>query len=463
VHANRSNGIYKLHACIVTFCLLTLFGLLLFVSSNLLKYVNREMVHVQLYLTGIVISSLLSFHYYDKVSLLEIKIVRIVKFTSRQFLILFLVLLFIAFSTKDQGISRLFLGTYLCSAWLLMLALNRFLPDYLAKKIYGKNYNILRCILVGEPSACKHIEKWLQTRGHLGMQIIGMVTFEKIESGAASAFSVPILGTMDSLEAVIQSHECNQIILLGVKPDKKWVSKLMGTCDSNNCRVLVYNNLEAYFDQPLHLLQEGLHTFFTFKQEPLQSPLNQVLKRMLDILISLPVVVCILPFFTCLVWLMQGFQAPGALFFKQKRRGVVNTDFTIYKFRSMYSATDKRNRCGIYPFGSWIRKTSIDELPQFINVLIGDMSIVGPRPHHFNDDHQFSQTVKTYKSRHIIKPGITGLAQIKGFRGAIDSFEALQKRIFYDLKYIDNWSVSLDIIIIMRTFFQIFIPPVTAA
>lgn len=116
----------------------------------------------------------------------------------------------------------------------------------------------------------------------------------------------------------------------------------------------------------------------------------------------------------------------------------------------------------IYPFGSFLRRTSLDEIPQFINVLIGDMSVSGPRPHLIQHDKEFSNMLKAYYTRHYVKPGITGLAQTKGFRGEISEFQLLEKRIHYDLEYINHWSFLMDIEIVLITIWQVIFPPKTA-
>ena len=150
--------------------------------------------------------------------------------------------------------------------------------------------------------------------------------------------------------------------------------------------------------------------------------------------------------------------SPGPAFFRQRRYGLDGREIVVYKFRSMTVAEDgavvtqaTRNDSRVTPFGAFLRRTSLDELPQFINVLQGRMSIVGPRPHAVAHNEQYRQLIKAYMVRHKVKPGITGWAQIHGHRGETDTIEKMQARVEYDLEYLRNWSLGLDLQIIART------------
>jgi lipopolysaccharide/colanic/teichoic acid biosynthesis glycosyltransferase len=190
-----------------------------------------------------------------------------------------------------------------------------------------------------------------------------------------------------------------------------------------------------------------------------------------DIAVSLPVVVLVLPVLSMLVLIMQRLQSPGPLMFSRARGGQRGSEFTMLKYRSMrFDAPDARLEAKqavrgdsrIYSFGRFLRKTSLDEFPQFFNVLRGDMSIVGPRPHLPQHDVEFSQIAKTYRSRQLVKPGITGLAQTRGYRGEITDPAVLHKRVELDIHYITHWSIWLDVVITFNTVRHVFIPPKNA-
>jgi lipopolysaccharide/colanic/teichoic acid biosynthesis glycosyltransferase len=242
-------------------------------------------------------------------------------------------------------------------------------------------------------------------------------------------------------------------------------------CQAAGCRLLIYDNISARLPVPMTPVMEEGHYFFTAQNEPLEDPFNRVMKRLFDIAVSLPIVTFLLPPICVWVWVRQRLEAPGPLFFVRPRGGPYESEFQMLKFRSMYHAKSddeaeaqqaKSRDERIYPFGRFLRKTSLDEFPQFWNVLIGQMSIVGPRPHLPRHDHEFSKVAKAYRSRFFVKPGITGLAQIRGFRGEITDPELLQKRVREDLVYITGWSVWLDLQIVVKTAWQVLFPPRTA-
>ena len=196
----------------------------------------------------------------------------------------------------------------------------------------------------------------------------------------------------------------------------------------------------------------------TLRDIPLEESFNMVIKRTFDIIFSSLVIIFLLSWLTPLIAILIKLESKGPVFFKQSRNGFNYKEFDCYKFRSMtpnkdahlYQATRGDNR--ITKIGRIIRKTSIDELPQFFNVLFGDMSVVGPRPHMVSHTNMYAKKIDKFMVRHFVKPGITGLAQISGFRGEVESDKDIIGRVKYDIFYIENWSLILDLKIIIKTF-----------
>jgi lipopolysaccharide/colanic/teichoic acid biosynthesis glycosyltransferase len=253
--------------------------------------------------------------------------------------------------------------------------------------------------------------------------------------------------------------------------DHEQSNKIIRAAQRLGCRVRLYNNLNAFYDHPITIDHEGEYTFFTLEDEPLENPVNRIKKRCLDIAIALPVVLFILPPLTILVALFQRIQSPGPIFYPQLRTGINKRRFNIWKFRTMHVAAQTKDQekiqaksgdARVYAFGRFLRRTSLDEIPQFLNVLTGEMSVSGPRPHMIEHDEQFAKLLRNYYSRHYVKPGITGLAQSKGFRGEISELALLEKRVGYDMIYINQWSLLLDIKILFATARQVIFPPKTA-
>ena len=201
---------------------------------------------------------------------------------------------------------------------------------------------------------------------------------------------------------------------------------------------------------------------YTTYENPLQNPVNKALKRMLDIVFSL-VFLSITALLFPIIYIVIKIQSPGPIFFKQLRTGLDGRDFYCYKFRSMHVNKDAdrlqatKDDPRKYPFGNFMRKANIDELPQFWNVLKGDMSIVGPRPHMLAHTEMYSQLIDKYMVRHFVKPGVTGWAQVTGFRGETKELWQMEGRVKRDIWYMEHWSIWLDIRIVWLTFKTIFV------
>ena len=242
----------------------------------------------------------------------------------------------------------------------------------------------------------------------------------------------------------------------------------MRQAEARGCRVSLVNDLDVFLQRRLSFFRCDNIDLIELREEPLQNVINRLIKRAFDICMSFAVVVCILPPLILLVWILQKVQAPGPLFFKQRRSGLHNNPFIIFKFRTMYadrcdsSQQVTSNASRIFPAGRWLRKYSLDEFPQFFNVLDGQMSIVGPRPHMPEHDESFEETMSDYRIRHFVKPGLSGLAQIRGYRGEAMSKDHIVKRVECDIEYIETWSLPLDIRVIWRTLIQMLRPPKSA-
>jgi len=199
----------------------------------------------------------------------------------------------------------------------------------------------------------------------------------------------------------------------------------------------------------------------SMNKSPLDKPINKIIKRSFDIIFSFLVMVCVLSWLVPLLSIAIKIESKGSIFFTQLRNGINYKPFYCYKFRSMRPnkfADSKQVSKGdnrITKIGKILRKSSVDELPQFINVFKGEMSVVGPRPHMIKENERFLKRVDKFMGRHYVKPGITGLAQVKGYRGEIKTDEDIHNRLKYDLHYIENWSFWLDLKIILFTILNV--------
>ena len=368
-------------------------------------------------------------------------------------------------ATKDLVISRWFLLTFGVSLYGGLYASNYWLPRMLALRIFGGKW-VERTLLVGSAAQAKQIREWLLRKEVFGLRAVGILCTDPVRPLQVSGF--PCLGGVGELEKVIRAESVTQVIALELPKELPQHRQTVRVLEKMGVRLLIVSNLEELLEHPVvHVEDEGMR-FIILREEPLENPLNRFAKRSLDLAVALPVVLVILPVAAVLVWLMQRLQSPGSLFFVQRRAGIQNREFQIIKFRSMHENNPDEARQAtpgderVFGFGRWIRRMSIDELPQFINVLRGDMSVTGPRPHLVQHNDDFARQMTNYHIRTFVKPGITGLAQVRGFRGEARSPEEIAHRLESDISYLENWRLGLDLSIIVRTAWQMFSPPKTA-
>jgi lipopolysaccharide/colanic/teichoic acid biosynthesis glycosyltransferase len=306
----------------------------------------------------------------------------------------------------------------------------------------------------------KLVLDWLKKQEHYGLYLTGIMGKDNF---LAKKIGVPFLGYPSDLADVIQTTKATSLIITGM-PERRILSYAISVCENMAVRLSILQDLELHFGRPVIFQNIDGINFMRFRPEPLQNPFRSFTKRLLDIIISLAVVLVILPPITLLVWLVQLMQSPGPLFYRQERTGRGNTTFMINKFRSMHlgnhdpSKQATVNDPRIYPFGTFLRRTSLDELPQFLNALVGEMSVVGPRPHMPQHNELWKQAMGSYNIRSLVRPGITGLAQTRGYRGEVKTEEDVARRVECDIEYIEKWSLLLDISLITKTFLQIFRP-----
>ena len=372
------------------------------------------------------------------------------------------VLVFYLVATKDSFISRVFFFNFLPWLYIALLFSHNFLPEFLARGMFRREE---RTLLVGSTAKAKELRGWLRRKAEMGLRTVGIICDESPD-GAVD--KIPVLGGPDRFRSAIQEHEVTQVILLEFPQLNDENRDLIATCDQLGVRLLIVSDLEEKLRHPVTHFDDDGFRFIGLREEPLENPFNRGVKRTIDFALAVPLILIIFPPLAAIVWLAQRLQSPGPLFHKQTRAGIQNRRFDIWKFRTMHpknadlarQATTEDER--VYPLGKWFRKLSIDEIPQFWNVLRGDMSVVGPRPHLLEHNEQFSQLMANYQVRTFIKPGITGLAQVRGFRGEAQTSQDIKNRVACDIEYLENWNLTLECGIIARTVAQLIVPPKSA-
>lgn len=461
---DRREGVVYLYWCLQTFAAVgTYLAWVAFVQAWPTSH-PLDGTKVMFYLLGVVLASF-SLHAGQHNSdhrLAPMGLMEAIPYTFHQVLRFAAVLLALAVLMRDQ--QRTFLFGYLVDLTLVLMLANMYLPSVIAWFVFRES--LLPTLLVAAGEEVGNLQRMLVEREHLGIRLVGWVG-----EGDVAGTDLPKRGPLGDLRNVVREQGVSQVVIsqLSYAPDE---GRAIARCaEELGCRVRFVLHVQRYFpNQPLSIEQEGAFTLMSAAREPLENPLNRLLKRLLDIVVALPVVLFVLPPLFLIIWLIQRSQSPGPLLHRQQRSGLDRKRFMIYKIRTMHVANEAaalsrqatRHDSRIYPFGRFLRRSSMDELPQFLNVLIGNMSVIGPRPHLLEHDEQFARIVNTYYTRHFVKPGITGLAQCHGYRGEVANQTLLEKRISCDMQYIRRWTFSLDLQILFRTAWQVLFPPQTA-
>ena len=346
---------------------------------------------------------------------------------------------------KQPLMSRLALGDYLLLVFLL-ISVFKFLTIFLLKKYRSVlGGNIRKVIVIGNNEKTRQLIETFNTRLDFGYKFDAQFSIKDEGFTIENCFDYIIENDIDEIYFSVAELSNNQI------------NKLKDFAD-NNLRELKFipDNKEIY-SKKLQYEYYNYIPVLSLRVIPLQEPVSQFVKRFFDILFSLFVIVFVLSWLTPILAICIKLESKGPVFFKQSRNGFNYQEFDCYKFRSMtpnkdahlHQATKGDER--ITKVGVFIRKTSMDELPQFFNVLFGDMSVVGPRPHMVSHTNMYAQRIDKFMVRHFVKPGITGLAQVSGFRGEVEKDDDIVSRVKYDIFYIENWSLLLDVKIILQT------------
>lgn len=360
---------------------------------------------------------------------------------------------------KYADISRLRLLYFYCFFFVLLM-ISRYLSMKLLKYIRAKGYNFRSFIIVGANDAGERMRKILAKDLTYGYRFLGFFD-EKIDPFAF--ISNPVLGGFDQIEEFIINEEVDEMYVALHIDNISVINKLVQICEQHMVRIKFIPDFQLYTKSNKVQITFYENTpVLMFRREPLELAVNRFLKKIFDICFSLSVLIFIFPWLFPIIMLIIKIESPGPVFFKQERSGRDNKTFTCLKFRSMRlnevadSRQAKKGDSRITKFGAFMRKTSIDELPQFFNVFFGDMSVVGPRPHMVNHTKLYSELIGNYLVRQYAKPGITGWAQVNGFRGETKELIDMENRVQYDIWYIENWSILLDIKIIIKTVLNVF-------
>ena len=373
------------------------------------------------------------------------------KIVKQGILFSLLIIAFFPFS-KEVIFSENALLRYIIFSFILITISKSILFYYLKKYriITGSNYRNI--VIIGFTTESIRLKELFEERNDYGYRFLGYFSNKKKKA--------EILGDLDYLKTFVIENKVDEIYCALDEMTNEQLADIVEFSDANEIEIKFIPGLKEIFSKKLKINYYEVFPVLSLQKTVLHDPVIKLVKRIFDIVFSLIILVFILSWFVPLLTLLIKLESKGPVFFKQGRPGLDEKEFFCYKFRSMKlnettETEASKNDPRVTKIGRIIRKTSIDELPQFINVFLGDMSVVGPRPHLWSQNKAYGKKINKYMVRHYIKPGITGLAQVKGFRGEIESDEDMRCRIKLDVFYIDNWSLILDIKIIVQTVLNI--------
>lgn len=338
------------------------------------------------------------------------------------------------------------IGFYIFWAFVAVAFL-KFSIFYFLKKyrlLYGGNFR--KVVILGNGKSVEELKDFFKNNPDYGYNLAQIFDLKSDKKTEINEFKKYVLEQkIDEIYASVNALSSNEI------------DALIHFADNNLKTIKFLPDSKNTFLRNLAVECYGYIPIISLRTIPLDIELNKRLKRFFDFIFSLLIIIGLMSWLIPIIALFIKIESKGPVFFKQKRNGLNYEEFSCYKFRSMHlnPIADieqvQKNDPRITKVGKFIRKTSIDELPQFFNVLLGDMSVVGPRPHMVSHTEMYAKSIDKFMVRHFIKPGITGLAQTNGFRGEVETERDIIKRVKYDIFYLENWSLLLDIKIVFAT------------
>lgn len=373
------------------------------------------------------------------------KVTNILRHIFKQFFFFFLILYaFIGFF-KQPIISRLALGQYFLYA-LLAISFLKFLNYVLLMNYRGRvKGNLRNVVVIGTNKMSNQLITVFKERTEYGYHFMKQFCPKNEDFNIRDCMVYIVNNNIDEIYCSVSSLKNEEL------------SMFINFADNNLKTLKFIPDNKNIFSKKLKFEYYDYIPVLSLRDIPLHNPINAVAKRTFDILFSLFIIFGLLIWLAPILAIFIRLESKGPTFFIQKRTGVDNREFLCFKFRSMGMNNNAdeiqagKNDMRVTKIGKFIRSTSIDELPQFYNVLFGNMSVVGPRPHMLKHTDEYANKVDKYMLRHFVKPGITGLAQVRGYRGEIETDSDIQNRIKFDIFYIENWSFFLDIKIIVQT------------
>ncbi len=374
---------------------------------------------------------------------------------SKHFLLYFLFIFVYLQLVHQSQISHLQILKF--ALWLyVFLLVWRIVVFTLIKRTLKASKNRQPVVIVGVSVSSIHFKEFIDSHPEYGIHILGFFTDKTNEK-------VEVLGTVDELIPYCQNNQISEVICSADKLSKESMNAILEYCENNFVSLKLIPDSAGFLGRNLVTTFLEHMPLLALRKNPFDEATNQFVKRGFDLLFSLTVICLVMWWLTPIIAILIKLNSKGPVFFVQERTGLGSKPFKCLKFRTMYVNSDadkqqaRKNDSRVTKIGAFLRKSNLDEMPQFFNVLEGSMSVVGPRPHMTKHTEEYAQKVDKYMVRHLVKPGISGLSQVMGYRGETQHDLYLMKmRVRMDRFYIDNWSFYLDLKVVWATMLLMF-------
>ena len=399
-------------------------------------------------LTWTVVASTLRLYDFDRITHVE----NILYNLFKAGIIHVFVITTLLFSLKASTFSREHLMyTYLFDFSLIVIW--RLFAILLLKNYRRSGYNFRNVVVIGSGNIAQQLFDFFTSGEPHGFRLLSVF----YEGAPKRKFPNQEMYEISRIKEYCLANKVDEIYYTMSISDKEKMNDLILFSDNNMIRLRIIPDFRSFLYRKVNVNSYGGIPVITLREEPLQDEINRLFKRVFDIMFSSLIILLIYPWLMPLVALLVKISSKGPVLFKQLRSGIDNRDFYCYKFRTMKvnKLADElqaiKGDVRITRIGAFLRKTNLDEFPQFLNVFKGDMSVVGPRPHMLKHTDEYSKLIDKYMVRQLVKPGITGAAQVYGFRGETKTTEDMESRVKLDVWYIENWSLLLDVKMVVLT------------
>jgi putative colanic acid biosynthesis UDP-glucose lipid carrier transferase len=366
----------------------------------------------------------------------------------------------ILFLLKEYDLSRYFVLIY-ASLLFVILSLSKYLIRQLLIYYRKRGRNLRNLVIIGAGEVGQYFYNLTLSNPHFGYQVIGF-----LDDNKKPYLNGQYLGKIDHLDSILNTRKIDDVIVALPNYANNRIEDVIRTCENHTTRIRIIPDYFKFASGKYNVSMFGSLPIISVRDDRINELHWRISKRLFDVTFTILLYLFIFSWLMPLIILLIKKSSPGPVIFKQERWGKNNNKFSAYKFRSMRMGCGDTDASGkfkqatkddprVTKIGKILRKTSLDELPQFWNVLKGEMSIVGPRPHPIPLNLESKDKIHLYMLRHLVKPGITGWAQVNGYRGNTSDDALMQKRIDYDIWYIENWSFLLDIQIIILTIWKV--------